>query len=184
MVNIYNEGETIKCFDGTNIPKMKIINNSVYKVIETDKSSVGKSGIPFMEPIVMEYARRMGLPAPLVTDLFVQNGQYIFATKLLDYVSGKKLLETYPNIKEDLLQLAEQLRQKYENCGLVRKMDLKDMLFKIENGEIKDIIPVDFERLKYNEKLNWNLIFQICEEWNIDLPQQYIEIGKRNKIVF
>ena len=181
MVDFFNEGETIKNFDGTNIPKMKIINDSVYKVIEIDKSSVGKSGIPFMEPLIMEYARRMRLPAPLVTDMFVQDGQYIFATKLLDYVPGKKLLEIYPDRKEYLLHLAEQLRQQYESCGLVRKMDLKDMMFKVEDGNVKDIIPVDFERLKYNDKLNWKLIFQICEEWNIDLPQRYIDIGKNRE---
>lgn len=178
MLDFFNEGKTIKCFDGTNNPKMKIIDDNVYKVVETDKSSVGKSGIPFLEPIAMEYARRIGLPAPLVTDLLVQNGYYIFATKLLDYVPGKKLLEIYPALQEDLLLLAEQLRLQYENYGLVRKMDLKDMLFKFENNEIKDIVPVDFERLKFNENLNWDLIFQICNEWNIDLPQQYIDKGK------
>lgn len=178
MIDFINEGETIKFFDGTNHPKMKIINNNVYKVVETDKSSVGKSGIPFMEPIIMEYARRIGLPAPLVTDLFVQNGHYIFATKLLDYVPGKKLLETYPDLQEELLLLAEQLRLQYDSYGLVRKMDLKDMLFKFENGEVKDIVPVDFERIKYNENLDWNLIYQICEEWNIDLPEKYTGKGK------
>ena len=62
-------------------------------------------------------------------------------------------------------------------CGLVRKMDLKDMLFKIENGVIIDIVPVDFERLKFNENLNWDLVFKICEEWNINLPVQYLSKG-------
>ncbi len=36
---------------------------------------------------------------------------------------------------------------------------------------------MDFERLKFNDKLKWDLVFQICSEWNIDLPEQYIGIG-------
>ena len=52
------------------------------------------------------------------------------------------------------------------------------MLIKIENNQVIDIIPVDFERLKYNDNLDWNEIYQICSEWNIILPEQYIKVGK------
>lgn len=179
MVDFFNEGITIKNFDGTNIPKIKIINNSVYKIVETDKSSVGKSGIPYMEAIVMEYAKRSGLPAPEVTDLLYQNNCYIFATKLLDgYVNAKDIIKMYPEKEEELSQIIEKMREEYYLYGLQRQMDLKDMLVKTQDGKIIDIVPVDFERLKYNDNLDWNLIYEICSEWNITLPEQYNNLGR------
>ena len=179
MVNFFEEGRTIKCFDGTNIPKMKIINDSVYKIIETDKSSVGKSGIPYMEPIIIEYARRTGLPSPEVTDLLFQNDCYIFATRLLEgYVNAKDVIKKYPEMESKLLKITEALKETYASYGVERKMDLKDMLIKIQNNQVIDIIPVDFERIKYNDNFDWNVIYQICSEWNITLPEQYMNIGK------
>ena len=179
MVNFFEEGITIKSFDGTDIPKMKIINGSVYKIIETDKSSVGKSGIPYMEPLVMEYTRRMGLPVPEVTDLLYQNNCYIFATKLLDgYENAKEVIKRHPELEEELIRITNELRENYELCGLKRQMDLKDMLIKIQNNQIIDIVPVDFERLKYNDNLDWDVIYQICSEWDITLPEQYTNHGK------
>ncbi len=174
MVNFFEEGTTIKYFDGTNIPKMKIINDSVYKIVETDKSSVAVSGIPYMEALVMEYARRKGLPAPEVTDLLYQNDCYIFATRnLSDYVNGKSLVKKQPEKERELILLTEELKKMYASCGLERQMHLKDMLVKVKENQICDIVPVDFERIKYNENLDWNEIYQICSEWNITLPEQY-----------
>ena len=179
MVDFFKEGITIKNFDGTDIPKIKIINESVYKIVETDKSSVGKSGIPYLEAIVMEYARRKSLPSPEVTDLLFQNGCYIFATKLLgDYVNAAQEAKIHPEIESELIKVAEKLKALYSLYGLERQMDLKDMLIKIENNQVIDMIPVDFERLKYNDNLDWNEIYQICSEWNISLPEQYINVGK------
>ena len=179
MVNFFKEGITIKNFDGTNIPKIKIINDSVYKIIETDKSSVGKSRIPYMEAIAMEYARRKSLPSPVVTDLLFQNGCYIFATKLLNgYVNAKEEIKKNPEKENEIIAMAEYLKEKYALSGLKREMDLKDMLIKIENNQIIDMIPVDFERVKYNDNLDWNEIYQICYQWNITLPEQYINVGK------
>ena len=54
MVDFNVEGTVFKTFDNSDRPKIKIINGDVYKIIETDKGSVAKSGIPFMEPIIME----------------------------------------------------------------------------------------------------------------------------------
>ena len=179
MVDFFKEGITIKNFDGSDIPKMKIINNSVYKIVETDKSSVGKSGIPFMEAIVMEYAKRSGLPAPQVTDLLFQNGCYIFATRLLDgFVNAKDVIKVYPEKSEELLAITEKLRQEYSSYGIQRQMDLKDMLVKMQGDQIVGVVPVDFERVKYNDSLDWDLIYQICDEWDITLPEQYKNVGK------
>lgn len=131
-----------------------------------------------MEAIAIEYARRVGLPAPIVTDILVQNGNYIFATKLLnDYFSGEDVLKQFPTLGNELIKYTNDLKVKYEEFGLVRKMDLKDMLVKLENGIITDIVPVDFGRLRFNENLNWNVIFNICDEWNIILPEKYRNLG-------
>ena len=179
MVNFFEEGTTIKNFDGTNMPKMKIINGNVYKIVETDKSSVGKSGIPYMEAIVMEYAKRKGLPAPEVTDLLYQNDCYIFATRLLgDYVNAAQEAKIHPEIESELIKLTEKLKVLYSLNGLERQMHLKDMLIKVQNNQICDIIPVDFERIKYNDNLDWNEIYQICSEWDITLPEKYINVDK------
>ena len=179
MVDFFNEGITIKNFDGTEIPKIKIINESVYKIVETDKSSVGKSGIPYMEALIIEYARRKGLPSPEVTDLLFQNGCYIFATKLLNgYVSAKEAIKKNPEKENEIIAMTEILKKKYALCGLERKMDLKDMLIKIENNQVIDMIPVDFERINYNDNLDWNVIYQICSDLSITLPERYINADK------
>jgi hypothetical protein len=66
----------------------------------------------------------------------------------------------------------------YASCGLERQMHLKDMLVKVKENQICDIVPVDFERIKYNENLDWNEIYQICSEWGITLPDRYTNAGK------
>ena len=52
------------------------------------------------------------------------------------------------------------------------------MLIKIQDNQVIEIIPVDFERIKYNDNFDWDVIYQICSEWNITLPEQYTNIGK------
>lgn len=47
-----------KKFDNSSEPKIKIIDNQFYKIIDTNKSSIEKSGIIFLEPMTMEYAKK------------------------------------------------------------------------------------------------------------------------------
>lgn len=62
-MHMENNIRIIKKFDNSNDVKVWIKNDVVYKKVETDKSSINVSGITFIEPLVMEYARRMGVPA-------------------------------------------------------------------------------------------------------------------------
>ena len=108
-----------------------------------------------------------------------QNDCYIFATRLLgDYVNAAQEAKIHPEIESELIQLTEKLKALYSLHGLERQMHLKDMLIKVQNNQICDIVPVDFERIKYNDNLDWNEIYQICSEWDITLPEKYINVGK------
>lgn len=163
---------------------MGIINESVYKIIEFDKSSVAKSVVIFMEAIATEYAKRCGLPAPQFTDLLFQNNSYIFATKLFDYKNAKDLAHNNTKLEEELKTCAEYLKQQYDSIDLVRQFDLKDMFMSLNSeGKIIEMVPVDFGRLKFNKNLNWNLIYQICNEWNITLPEQYQNMANSTKTI-
>ena len=72
------EGVTVKYFDDTNIPKIKIIDGKWYKAIEQDKSSVSKSGLIFLEPLLMIYAAKKGLSSPKVLAIAEDNEKALF----------------------------------------------------------------------------------------------------------
>ena len=179
MVDFNNEGTVLKTFDDSDRVKMKLVNGDVYKIIETDKSSVAKSGIPFMEPLIMEYARRKGLPAPKVTNIVEQDGEYMFATEYVPYKSGAELLRENPDMLEYLTNYSDFLKQIYSHMGIDREMHLKDVAFEMKDGKIEEAIPFDFERIKYNDNLDWNTIYQICDEWGIELPERYQNQGNK-----
>lgn len=160
---------TLKYFDGTNIPKIKLIDNQVYKVIESDKSSIAKSGIIFLEPLAMEYVRRKGLPAPTVMGMEENENIAIFVTQKITGYNGNELLKLDPNLEGILREKALDLKTLYSNIGIDREMHLKDLIFDIKDGDILGAIPVDFERIKTNEKLDTQLLVQIANEMGIDL---------------
>lgn len=93
-----NNIRIIKKFDNSNDVKVWIKNDVVYKKVETDKSSINVSGITFIEPLVMEYARRMGVPAPQVVELF--QDQKVFATKYINGINGNDLYKQSPDLQE------------------------------------------------------------------------------------
>lgn len=160
---------TLKYFDGTNIPKIKLIDNQVYKVIESDKSSIAKSGIIFLEPLAMEYARKKGLSAPTVIGMEENENIAIFVTQKITGYNGNELLKLDPNLEGILREKALDLKTLYSNIGIDREMHLKDLIFDIKDGELLGAIPVDFERIKTNEKLDTQLLVQIANEMGIDL---------------
>ena len=55
------EASFVKNYDDSQEPKIKKIGNYYFKMIEKDKSSIAKSGIIFLEPLVMEYCRNQGI---------------------------------------------------------------------------------------------------------------------------
>ncbi len=161
------EGVTVKYFDDTNIPKIKIIDGKWYKAIEQDKSSVSKSGLIFLEPLLMIYAAKKGLSSPKVLAIAEDNEKALFVTEEIKGINGKALLMSNPNYQARLENEAENLRKQYEDAGIVRQMKLKDLVFQIENGQIIGAIPTDFERVKYNSKMDWNEIKEIISDWHM-----------------
>lgn len=178
MIDFNKQGTVLKNFDNTDIPKIKLIDDSIYKVVETNKSSISKTEFPYLEPLIMEYARRMDVPAPLVTNLLYSDGRYIFGTKYYPLPNGEEIIKANPELKKSLETKALELKLLYYRIGIERNMLLKDILFDIKDGIIVNAIPLDFERIKYNDNLEWDLIYQICEEWNLTLPDKY-----QNKII-
>ena len=157
------EGVTVKYFDDTNIPKIKIIDGKWYKAIEQDKSSVSKSGLIFLEPLLMIYAAKKGLSSPKVLAIAEDNEKALFVTEEIKGINGKALLMSNPNYQARLENEAENLRKQYEDAGIVRQMKLKDLVFQIENGQIIG----EFELVKYNSKMDWNEIKEIISDWHM-----------------
>ena len=134
--------------------------------------------------VIKDYSNRLTIKfgKKYTTSLLYKIKQFYNIIEKVPTLSGKLTwshwYEMLPiNDTNKIIYYVNQCEINIDACGLVRKMDLKDMLFKIENGVIIDIVPVDFERLKFNENLNWDLVFKICEEWNINLPVQYLSKG-------
>ena len=174
MIDFNKEGKVLKNFDNTDIPKIKLIDDSVYKVVEMSKSSISKTGFPYLEPLIMEYARRMDVPAPVVTNLLCIEERYIFSTKYSPLPNGEETIKTNPELKSSLETKALELKVLYYRIGIEKNMELKDILFDIQDGVVVNAIPLDFERIKYNDNLDWEMIYQICDEWNLTLPEKYL----------
>lgn len=162
---------TVKNFDNSSEPKIKIIDNQFYKIIETEKSSIGKSGIVFLEPMAMEYSKRMGVPAPTVVGVDRDDTLALFATEKVPGQDGLDFIEQNPELKEQVELKIEELKNRYLNIGIKRQFDLKDMMIDYKDGNLI-ITPLDFERVKYTPALNLTKIVEICNDWKIEVPKQ------------
>ena len=164
-------GATVKNFDNSNEPKIKIIDNQFYKIIETEKSSIGKSGIVFLEPMAMEYSKRMGVPAPTVVGVDRDDALALFATEKVHGQEGLDFIEQNPELKEQVELKIEELKNRYLDIGIKRQFDLKDMMIEYKDGDLI-ITPLDFERVKYTPALNLTKIVEICNDWKIEVPKR------------
>lgn len=162
---------TVKNFDNSSEPKIKIIDNQFYKIIETEKSSIGKSGIVFLEPMAMEYSKRMGVPAPTVVGVDRDDTLALFATEKVPGQDGLDFIEQNLELKEQVELKIEELKNRYLNIGIKRQFDLKDMMIDYKDGNLI-ITPLDFERVKYTPALNLTKIVEICNDWKIEVPKQ------------
>lgn len=161
----------VKNFDNSSEPKIKIIDNQFYKIIETEKSSIGKSGIVFLEPMAMEYSKRMGVPAPTVVGVDRDDTLALFATEKVPGQDGFDFIEQNPELKEQVELKIEELKNRYLDIGIKRQFDLKDMMIDYKDGDLI-ITPLDFERVKYTPALNLTKIVEICNDWKIEVPKQ------------
>ncbi|MBQ9024427.1 MAG: hypothetical protein IJ105_04320 [Bacilli bacterium] len=181
LIDIFlsSDASYTKNFDKSNIPKIKKIDNNYYKVIEKDKSSVGKSGITFLEPLIIEYSRRCGLPSPKVVGIEENKDISLFVTEAIDGISAYDYLRENPQSKEKIDSMCEKLRLDYEKYGIKRQMDLKDMMIQLNNNEVVNIIPLDFERVKNNDNINWDLLKQTAKDMKIDITDYINRINQQ-----
>lgn len=167
-----NNIRILKKFANSGDAKVWIKDGIVYKKIETDKSSINVSGITFMEPLAMEYARRMGVPAPQVIELFPE--QKVFSTSYINAINGSHLYKHSIDLQEKLIEAANTLKELYSQIGIDRDMHLKDLLFAVNGNDIVGCIPVDFERINYNDNLNWDVLLEVAEQLGIDINKDFI----------
>lgn len=167
-----NNIKILKRFANSDDAKVWIKDDVVYKKIETDKSSINVSGITFMEPLAMEYARRMGVPAPQVIELFPE--QKIFSTSYIDGINGASLYKQSTNLQEKITEAANTLKELYSQIGIDRDMHLKDLLFAVNGNNIVACIPVDFERINYNDNLNWDVLLEVADQLGIEINKDFI----------
>ena len=138
---------------------------TVGKRVNVEKGKVGESGDPFHEYKIMGLVRDLGLPAPKPIAKAEQKGTHLIVMEKVKGVGwykkeALKLKEAGYSDEdiEDLKQQAEvgmnELKQRFEEAGIVRGWKLKDMIFDIdvENKRIRNIVPTDWERTKINEE--------------------------------
>lgn len=128
--------------------------NVFAKTVDLEKSSVKVSNIALLEPIIMEYSKRKGLPSPEVVITFQEDEESkpVFYTIKIEGLPGSDIEPDTENYNI-ALSLAEKLKREYRSQGIIREMHLKDMIFQTDDkGEIVGVIPTDFERVKIDYK--------------------------------
>lgn len=95
----------------------------------------------------------------------------LFVTEKCLGQDGLDFVRLHPELKVNIELELEKLKNSYLRIGLKRQFDLKDMMIELQEEKLI-ITPLDFERVKYNENIDLNKIVEICNDWNIDIPQQ------------
>lgn len=132
---------------------------TIGKKINIEKGKVGESGDPFYEYKIMEIVKGIGLPTPSPIAKVEHNGIHLI---VMEKALGDNWYELkdkrYTNEEVENLKLQgeekmNELKNQFEEAGIIRGWKLKDMVFDIDNESkiIKKIIPVDWERTKIDE---------------------------------
>lgn len=138
---------------------------TVGRRVNVAKGAVGESGDPFHEYKILERLAQMGLPAANPVAKAEQAGTHII---VMERIPGLRWSERDGlNLKEKgysdediaaLMTEAEQkmneLKDQFDEAGVIRSWKLKDMVFQvdIENKKIVSMVPTDWERTKIVEK--------------------------------
>jgi len=137
---------------------------TIGKRVNVLKGEVGESQDPFYEANILRVVHSLGLPAPrLIAQVSSQSEHLIIMEKAAgiswyDKESLKKNLAGYSKAEiEELKQKAEalmhELKERFDEAGIIRDWKLKDMIFNIdfERQEIISITPTDWERTKIDK---------------------------------
>lgn len=174
------KGEVVKNFDNSTNVKIKKIDNKIYKLIEQNKSSVLQGNYVFLEPLLMKYvAQKSKIQTPKVLAIEKNDNSALFVTENVEGIAGGFIKENNAELLEQANALAEKMKTKLKEIGIERKVEIKDIIFKIENGKIVGATLLDFERVGCNENLDLKLIQSIAKEMGAPIEQKSLEIVKK-----
>ncbi len=138
---------------------------TVGKKVNAEKSQVGKSGDVFYEYEIMKLATELGLPCPKPVSRVEHGGVHIL---IMEKVQGfrwtdsdvQKIKESglteeeIDQLKKQAEEMMNELRNKFEEVGIVRTWKLNDMIFELDipNRVVVKITPVDWERTKIDQE--------------------------------
>lgn len=139
----------------------------VGKKVNVVKSQVGKTADPFYEYKIMEIAKEFNLPVPNPIAKVKQADNHLILMEKVEGITwterGKIEIQdrgfSTEDIESILIEAQEMmlaLQTAFEEIGLVRTWQLKDMIFDIDfqNKKLLKIIPTDWERTEIDfEKL-------------------------------
>ncbi|MEK7151565.1 MAG: hypothetical protein AAB784_02545 [Patescibacteria group bacterium] len=138
---------------------------TVGKRVNNKKAKVGLSGDPFYEYKIMEIAQELGLPAPRPVAKAEEGGSHFIVMERVNGIrwSDRDSLhlnekgysaEDIERLKKQAELMTEELGQKFEEAGIIRKWHAKDMIFDldVEGKIIKAITPTDWERTTIDEE--------------------------------
>ena len=138
----------------------------VGKKVNTVKSQVGKSGDPFYEYSIMEIAKEFDLPAPTPIAKAEHDDQHLIVMENVEGIrwtdEGMKPIHEANLTEEEkkvmltqAQELMDNLQERFDAIGLVRKWKLKDMIFDVDipNRKVLGITPTDWERTKIDSDI-------------------------------
>lgn len=136
----------------------------IAKRVNITKSEVRHSGDAFYEYHIMELAHEFNLPCVKPIGKVELDGKFLFLTEKAEGIKGfEKEMSSLKergyssdeinSIQEQAQKMTEKLKERYDAVGIMRKWELKDMVFDIdfEMKTIKSVIPTDFEKTKIDQ---------------------------------
>lgn len=137
---------------------------TVGRRVNTLKGDVGESGDPFYEYEILEKLSQMGLPAAKPMGKIEQDGTHLIVMERIPGIrwSERDSLnlkdkgysdEDISTLMNDAETKMNEMKNQFEQAGVVRGWKLKDMVFQIdiENKKVISIVPTDWERTKIVE---------------------------------
>lgn len=97
-----------------------------------------------------------------------------FSTKYIDGFNGSYLYKQSSDLQKEVIEVAKELKKLYSKIGIDRNMNLKDLLFVIKDGNIVGCIPVDFEKIDYNDNLDWEFLLEVADQLGIEINKDLI----------
>jgi len=138
---------------------------TVGKRVNTGKAKVGLSGDPFYEYRIMEIAQELGLPAPRPVAKVEEGGSHLIVMGRVNGVRWSDRDSLHLNekgysvkdiekLKQQAQLMTEELGQRFEGMGIIRRWHVKDMVFDIdiEGKTVRAITPTDWERTTIDEE--------------------------------